>query len=413
LFDYQAGPGVLYVFTDTDWAADEVTRKSVSCTVERYGSHMIDCSVAKQSLVALSSGEAEFYGIVRAVATAKQTSQILEQIGTKAGVTIASDSSAARGMCARTGSGKVRHLSIKELWIQEAYRNKEFDLVSVDTLLNWADIGTKAHTTERLTSLLKQMPLRLREGQIKALACILLTTVTDAQDTTWLTTVTERPGHDQMQGDGTILLLLIVVVVTILIVGGLHLYVYWNLVKTCKATEGMVKELTARAGSSAVLEARQELTPLGVLEVRPELAPSVAGNSAPVLRRNELLLVAGDAAPTVLMEPLAGATAAGQVEDHLAGVPTRRRITMGHCGPVERLLMRFTVQQLKDELRRRDMRTTGLKQDLIERLVRMRGRTNDEDLTAVEAHSLRLGRPVGFEVILEPQVAATWLAGCT
>ena len=42
---------------------------------------MIDCCVAKQSLVALSSGEAEFYGIVRAVATSKQTSQILERIG--------------------------------------------------------------------------------------------------------------------------------------------------------------------------------------------------------------------------------------------------------------------------------------------------------------------------------------------
>ena len=60
LFGYQADPKTLYVYTDTDWAADELTRKSVSCTVERYGSHMIDCSVAKQSLVALSSGEAEF-----------------------------------------------------------------------------------------------------------------------------------------------------------------------------------------------------------------------------------------------------------------------------------------------------------------------------------------------------------------
>ena len=38
----------LNVYTDTDWAADELTRKSVSCTVERYGSHMIDCIVAKQ-----------------------------------------------------------------------------------------------------------------------------------------------------------------------------------------------------------------------------------------------------------------------------------------------------------------------------------------------------------------------------
>ena len=115
LFNFQADPKTLYVYTDTDWAADELTWKS--CTVERCGSHMLDCSVAKQSLVALSSGEAEFYGIVRAVATSKQTSQILEQIGMQSEVTIASDSSAARGICTRTGSGKVRHLSIKELWI--------------------------------------------------------------------------------------------------------------------------------------------------------------------------------------------------------------------------------------------------------------------------------------------------------
>ena len=96
-------------FADTDWAAGELTRKSVSCTVDRHGSHMLDCSVAKPSLVAMSSGEAEFYGIVRAVATSKQTSQILEQIGMQLDVTIASDSSAARGICTRTGSGKVRH----------------------------------------------------------------------------------------------------------------------------------------------------------------------------------------------------------------------------------------------------------------------------------------------------------------
>ena len=135
---------------------------------------MIDCSVAKHSLVSLSSGEVEFYGNVRAVATTKQTSQILEQIGMQLEVTIASDSSAARGICTRTGSGKLRHFSIEELWIQEAYRKKEFQLVSVDMLLIWADIGTKAHTSERLTSLLRQMPLRLGEEQTKqALTCLI------------------------------------------------------------------------------------------------------------------------------------------------------------------------------------------------------------------------------------------------
>ena len=143
MFGYQADPKTLCVYTDTDWSADELTRKSVSCTVERYGSQMIDCSVA----------------------------QILEQIGMQSEVTIALDSNAARGICTRTRPGKVRHLSIKELWIQESYRKKEFKLVSVDTLLNWADIGTKAHTSERLTSLLRQMPLRLGDGQ-QALASL-------------------------------------------------------------------------------------------------------------------------------------------------------------------------------------------------------------------------------------------------
>ena len=53
LFGYQADPKTRYVYTDTDWSADELTRKSVSCIVERYGSHLLDCGVAKQSLVAL------------------------------------------------------------------------------------------------------------------------------------------------------------------------------------------------------------------------------------------------------------------------------------------------------------------------------------------------------------------------
>ena len=50
---------------------------------------MLGCSVAKQSLVALSSGEAGFYCIVRAVATSKQTLQILEQVGMQSEVTTA------------------------------------------------------------------------------------------------------------------------------------------------------------------------------------------------------------------------------------------------------------------------------------------------------------------------------------
>ena len=150
------------MYTDTDWAEDELTREFVSFTVERLGNHMLDCSVAKQSSVALFSGEAEFYGIVRAMTTSKQTSHISEQIGMKAEVTIASDSSAARGICTRGDQERSDNFQYQKV-MGAGGMSQGVVPAGVDTLLNWADIGTKEHMSERLTSLLRQMPVRLRE----------------------------------------------------------------------------------------------------------------------------------------------------------------------------------------------------------------------------------------------------------
>ncbi len=51
--------------------------------------------------------------------------------------------------------------------MQQKYRDRVFDLRPGDALLNWADLGTKAHEKERLDSLCRQMQLR-REGRIAA-----------------------------------------------------------------------------------------------------------------------------------------------------------------------------------------------------------------------------------------------------
>ena len=167
VFRCQRPPEGLLVYTDSDWAADKETRRSISCLAERFGDHLLEVSVAKQTVVALSPGEAEFYGIVRAAAHGMQTRQLLEAVNKKLQLTVLSDASAARGMCTRTGSGKVHHLGIEELWVQQKYRDRAFDLQPVDTLLNWADLGTKAHGAERLDPLCRQMLLR-REGRTAA-----------------------------------------------------------------------------------------------------------------------------------------------------------------------------------------------------------------------------------------------------
>ena len=56
----------LDVYTDTDWAGCTKTRKSTSGGCVMIGSHLVKHWASTQKVLALSSGEAEFYGIVRA-----------------------------------------------------------------------------------------------------------------------------------------------------------------------------------------------------------------------------------------------------------------------------------------------------------------------------------------------------------
>ena len=53
------------MLTDSDWGACKRTRKSMCSYAERFGKHLIGASCTKQSVIALSSGEAEFYALVR------------------------------------------------------------------------------------------------------------------------------------------------------------------------------------------------------------------------------------------------------------------------------------------------------------------------------------------------------------
>ena len=62
--DYQSAER-LEVYTDTDWAGCPKTRKSTSGGCVMLGCHAIKHWSSTQSSVALSSGEAEFAGVIR------------------------------------------------------------------------------------------------------------------------------------------------------------------------------------------------------------------------------------------------------------------------------------------------------------------------------------------------------------
>ena len=56
----------LFVYVDSDWAGCKSTRKSTSGGAVTWGGGLLKSRSRTQGCVALSSGEAEYYGIVKA-----------------------------------------------------------------------------------------------------------------------------------------------------------------------------------------------------------------------------------------------------------------------------------------------------------------------------------------------------------
>ena len=66
-----------------------------------------------------------------------------KDLGIEAGLEVLADSSVAIGICRRTGIGKVRHLVVGQIWVQERVGSGDFALTKHPGTANPADILTK------------------------------------------------------------------------------------------------------------------------------------------------------------------------------------------------------------------------------------------------------------------------------
>ena len=157
------------VYTDTDWAGCPRTRKSTSGGCVLLGRHTIKSWSSTQSNVALSSGEAEFNGVVRGSGIGLGYQSLLRDLGHDLPVRVWTDSSAAIGICSRQGLGKLRHLDTHTLWVQNAVRSRRVDLRKIDGERNPADLFTKhSLSRERLVALTALFDCKFCGGRAKA-----------------------------------------------------------------------------------------------------------------------------------------------------------------------------------------------------------------------------------------------------
>ena len=92
------------------------------------GTHLIKCWSSTQTSVALSSGEAEYYGVVKAAGEGLGYQALVADFGLNLGLRVWTDSTAAVGVSSRQGLGKLRHLDTHTLWLQQAVRSKRLEL---------------------------------------------------------------------------------------------------------------------------------------------------------------------------------------------------------------------------------------------------------------------------------------------
>jgi hypothetical protein len=142
-FGYQSVVKEVAIWTDTDFAGCKKTRKSTSGGVAMFGNHMIKSWCSTQSIVSLSSGEAEYYGIVKGGSIGIGLRSMLEDFGVEVSIRINTDASAAKGIANRKGLGKVRHIAVNQLWIQDWISLGDLTIMKVNGKENIADILTK------------------------------------------------------------------------------------------------------------------------------------------------------------------------------------------------------------------------------------------------------------------------------
>ena len=166
-YAYEEKPEGLSGWADTDFAGCQVSRKSTSGGIIMQGKHVIKSWSTNQAVVALSSGEAECYGLVKAASVALGIRCIGEDLGMRflGKICIRADASAAIGIANRVGIGKVRHIEVNQLWLQEKVYEGKMEIVKVRSEENMADALTKALDSKGIRSHVEGIGAEVRMGR--------------------------------------------------------------------------------------------------------------------------------------------------------------------------------------------------------------------------------------------------------
>ena len=129
---------------------------------------MVQHWAGTQKAVTLSSGEVELAGVVKGAREGLGIRSIALDLGRGLELWIHTDLSAAQGICSGSGIGKVRHLAVSQLWVQESLKDRACALFEVRGEVNPAYLMTKHIEQAKIAQHSGAMALRSESGRAVA-----------------------------------------------------------------------------------------------------------------------------------------------------------------------------------------------------------------------------------------------------
>ena len=129
------------------------------------GGHCVRSWSNVQKVIALSSGEAELYALIKGASVAIGARSLMREMGIECGVELRTDSSAAKGAASRVGIGRLRHVETSNLWTQERVQKGEVRIVKIAGASNPPDVLTKHVGQKQLDKCLRMVNVRSTGGR--------------------------------------------------------------------------------------------------------------------------------------------------------------------------------------------------------------------------------------------------------
>ena len=163
----------LEVFTDSDWACDQVTRRSTSGAVIMAEGMRLHAHSRGQAAVALSGCEAEVVAASEGIKEALLLQEVLMFAGMGHYVIeVKVDSSAALAFFHGRRVGRMKHIDSRVLWLQDLVATGGVKLKKIPRSQNLADMLTHKPGAKELERFLPLMGLRCCNEREKDLVVV-------------------------------------------------------------------------------------------------------------------------------------------------------------------------------------------------------------------------------------------------